>query len=341
MKKIITLLLAVAIVFSMATTNFNVNAEIQNFYDMETMDPVGIGAEVARKTVDGETVFSGANIAYRYYSLGFDILPAIKAALGDEEEVEVTLAFEIHTKWAEGFEGRRTSAKPIMRVRGGSVANGDADAWNSAYEDALDGSDAIFKTTDGVNIIGRITTKRVALNDEGWSLFTLDLYLTKAQIECAMTSNWTFCFDEMNGAHQPKSSETKDGKLILFEEVLIKNIGIYYTEEYVAANTTPEPEATATPIPTATPEPENNDGDAVEPTATATPVTKPTATAANDNINDNTNKNEGDDDKAGLPWIWIAIGAVVVVGAVVAVVVITSKKAKAKDKEETVDTPEE
>ncbi|MBR2860466.1 MAG: hypothetical protein IKB86_01335 [Clostridia bacterium] len=349
MKKIITLILAVALVFSMATASFSVNAEaeLKNFFDMEAITPVGIGGgEAAKKEVDGETVYSNTKIDYRWCSMGFDILPALKDALGDDDFVEVTLVFQIKTDWTDEFAGHKTSCKPLLRAFGVSNVS-DSDAWNSAYEDALDGAEAVFNTTDGKNVLCTVSTKRIPLNDEGWTTYTVDLYYEKAQLECAMTPQWIFCIDEMNGAHQPSGKEAPKGKLVMFDEVLFKDVAIYYTEDYLASVGTPTPEPT--PVPTATPEPEDdpivdegtndgtNDGTVAEPTAT--PTARPTATPTDEA--DNKDDEQKDEEAADLTWLWIAIAAVVVVGAVVAVVVVLNKKKAAGAEDAADETPEE
>ena len=347
MKKIITLILAVALVFSMATASFSVNAEaeLKNFFDMEAITPVGIGGgEAAKKEVDGETVYSNTKIDYRWCSMGFDILPALKAALGDDEDVEVTLVFQIKTDWTDAFAGHKTSCKPLLRAFGCTDISAD---WDSKYEDALGDAEAVFHCSDAKNVIGQVSTKRVPLNDEGWTTYTVDLYYEKAQLECAETPQWIFCVDEMNGAHQPSGTEAPKGKLVMFDEVLFKDIAIYYTEDYLASVGTPTPEPT--PVPTATPEPEDdpivdegtndgtNDGTVAEPTATPTakPTAKPTAEA------DNKDDEQKDEEKTDLTWLWIAIAAVVVVGAVVAVVVVLNKKKAAGAEDAADETTEE
>ena len=350
MKKIITLILAVALVFSMATASFSVNAEaeLKNFFDMDAVAPVSVGgAEVSSKTVDGETVYSATKIDYRWCSMGFNILPALMEALGDDDEIEVTLVFQVKTDWTEAFAGHKTSCGPTLRAMGVTVPNADGDQWMSDYEDALGGAEAVFRCDDGKNILGAVSTKRVPLNDEAWTTYAVDFYFERAQLECTMTPNWTFCFHEMNGAHQPNGTEAPKGKLVMFDEFMIKGIGVYYTEDYLASVGTPTPEPT--PVPTATPEPEDdpivdegtndgtNDGTVAEPTAT--PTARPTATPTDEA--DNKDDEQKDEEAADLTWLWIAIAAVVVVGAVVAVVVVLNKKKAAGAEDAADETTEE
>ena len=284
MKKIITLVLVVALVFSLATANFSVQGEMKNFFDMENITPVGIAdAEVTRKTVDGETVYSATRINYRWCSLGFDILPAFKEALADDDFIEVAFTFEIKVDWTQAFAGHLTSAKPLLRAHGVSNVS-DADAWNAAYEASLDGSEAVFNCSDGRNVIAGLPIPRVPLNEEEWITYTIFFYLERAQIQCDMTPQWIFCLDEMNGAHQPTGAESPKGKLIMFEEVLFRNIGVYYTDDYLAAIGTPNPTPISTPIATSTPKatstPIATPISKATPTPKATPIPKATPTPA-------------------------------------------------------------
>ncbi|MBR2861632.1 MAG: hypothetical protein IKB86_07320 [Clostridia bacterium] len=339
MKKIITLLLVVALVFGLATANFSVNAEPKNFFNLKETAPIGVaGGVVAEDTADGEKVYSLSGINYKWCSMGFDVLPALKTALGNDDFIEATLAFKVKADFTDKFAGHKLSVKLIMRSLAATGVS-DIDGWNSSYEDSLNGAEAVFGNYDGKNIIAYPTTKRVQISDSEWQEYTVDFYFEKSQINSGLTPDWIVCFDDMNGGHPPTSDEQENGQLIIYDKLMIKDIGLYYTEDYLAAIGTPTPEPT--PVPTATPEPDTDtdtdapagdegDADTVEPTAK--PTAKPTAEA--DESKDDEQK---DEEKADLTWLWIVLGAV----AVAVVVIVVTKKKAAPDAEATEEKIEE
>ncbi|MBR2861631.1 MAG: hypothetical protein IKB86_07315 [Clostridia bacterium] len=337
MKKFITLLLAIALIFSMAIATVSAEAAPKNYFDMETAATKTVGSgKIAVEEVDGEKVYAFTNLEYRWDSGAIDIHPAVQEAIGDEEYVELTLVFKIKTVFTTDFEGHKTSCIASLRcLTAPDKALGD-DEWNSQYEDDIEGCEALFEKFNG-NLQYNLSTKRVPINDEDWTEYTVDMYFEKAVVDSEMTPDWSLCLDQTNGAHQPTSTEAPKGKLVMFDKILIKDVGVYQTEEWLAANP-PEDAATPTLTPdTDAPADDEGEGDTVEPTATPTvkptATSKPVATATPD-----TNEPADDDnqDDSNLTWLWIAIAAVVVAGAAVAVVVILKKK-KATANEDSAD----
>ncbi len=314
MKRIATLLLAIALVFGAFSANLNVCAETEpyNYFDMEAISPRPVapckGTRVFRTKVEGESAYSVTGINFRYNSLGFDILPAVKQALGTKDYARITVSFEIKADWTDEFAGHTATCKPILRCMGprGTVYN--ASIWNEEYKNALVGSTPIFADTDGKNIIGSASKKRVLLSDSVWVTFSTDMLVDRQQVYCSMTPDWTFCFDEMNGAHQPTEKETDSiGQLKIFDSVTVKNVSVCLSVN----------QSTPTPKPTAVP--------TVKPTAKITPAAE-APTQAPDN---NPLKDDSDNSIILFTVIGTVIGAIV--GASVSVIAVMNKKKKQKE----------
>lgn len=311
MKKIIALLLTAALIFGIIIIGFSIHgkAEEYNYFDMDAIEPRPVapckGTRVYRKSVDGESAYAVTGINYRYNSVGFDILPAVKAALGDKSYARITISFQIKADWTEEFTGHSTTCKAILRCMnpGGSVYN--AELWNSSYKNSLILSDPIFNNYDGQNVIGYFTNKRVLLTDNTWVTYSVDMLVERTQVYSNMTPDWTFCFDEMNGSHQPTEKEKdSQGLLKIFDEVLIKNVSICLSEN----------QTTPTPAPTQKP--------------TEKPTAKPTATVTEAPTNEQ--NDDSNNETFNLIWICAIVGAVV--GASIGVVRNIVKK-KAPDGE--------
>ena len=325
MKKLLTVLLTVALLFSMASFNVSAEAEIKNYMSKNipwSYEFLAKGTNVAKSTENGETVYSFNGILNRYTSPHFNILPALKAAMGDADEAEITIAFDVRMKFTDAVDETFTSSCNVdVRAINADKSYPTPDEWTNAYEDSLGDSEALFNKS-GNNVLWYPNVARIPLKNTGeWYTVVIDMYFDREQLYNAVTGDtWLLGFDTLGGLHQvtPEEIQAK------YDSYQLKNIGVYLTEEYLDANATPEPTPEPTPVPTPTPVATPT------PDATATPDasqngttdSKPTATAPADSNDDSV-------EDAGLPWLWIAVGAVVVVGGIVAVVVIVSKKKKA------------
>ena len=84
----------------------------------------------AVSVTDTGAVMSG--LANSWDSVGCDILPALKKALGDDERVYLSLSVEVTATMKAGSEGDTLTARVLMRGTDTRSDLGDS-AWNSAY----------------------------------------------------------------------------------------------------------------------------------------------------------------------------------------------------------------
>ena len=89
----------------------------------------------AVSVTDTGAVMSG--LANSWDSVGCDILPALKKALGDDERVYLSLSVEVTATMKAGSEGDTLTTRVLMRGTDTRSDLGDS-AWNSAYADALE-----------------------------------------------------------------------------------------------------------------------------------------------------------------------------------------------------------
>ncbi len=306
MKKFLTLLLALAIVFAMAIPTLA--APVNHAKDAEWV----VGPNVDEVTVANGVATATSSKWYEWSSPLVDVLPALKAALGNGDEVTVTISLEVRATAVAGSEGISGTARLLFRGVNGlpELAGGDnQDAWNEAYYEALDG-EAPFFNNDGGNIIQYAGTM-AEIKDSDWALVTTTITLYAAQINNDCVTAWNLCLD--------KNSVYKDLQSLQF-----RNLSVIVAE--------PEAEPTEAPAdPTEAPaNPTEAPADATA-TATATATTAPTATAtATATSGATATEAPANDDNGGSPAILIAaiIAAVVIAGCVVAVIVIKKKKAK-------------
>jgi hypothetical protein len=89
-----------------------------------------------------------SNVSNAWDSAGCDILPALKAALGDGDSVTVKLSFELELRTKAGKESTPVNVRPLLRGSGSSSAATDA-AWNSEYANSLGGDSTLFFRAGG------------------------------------------------------------------------------------------------------------------------------------------------------------------------------------------------
>ncbi len=164
MKKIITILLAMVLVFSLFA--ISASAENENYAKNLKWKQL-INASVS----ESDGVYTVTGITQPYHSPGMNVLPALnemlKASDGDDE-ITVTFSFEARVKFTAKNEGETLSARILFRgVNGieGVNPGEDADEWNGQYVDSLDGEDALFESDPGGNIMYTIGSGEMVDND--------------------------------------------------------------------------------------------------------------------------------------------------------------------------------
>ena len=212
MKRIGAFLIAFILVASAFVGLIPVSAE-------ENTEPVNFAAELAwNKVVGTPTVAktdTGAimkNLANSWDSAGVDILPALKTALGDADSVTLTFSVQIKATMKSGSEGAMLTARPL--VRGTSTSGGLMDgAWNNRYADSIGDDPAVFAMSGG-NIMGFMGSE-FTLSHNTWYTHTMDMKLTRGQIESNMLSEWYFCIDTLGGMNLSRVESVEFKGLIL------------------------------------------------------------------------------------------------------------------------------
>ena len=165
-----------------------------------------VGSPSVTKTDTGAVMTGLAN---SWDSAGVDILPALKAAMGDEDGVMVTLSVSLKATMKAGGEKQSVQARPLIRGTNTKGGLGD-DAWNSLYAESIGGDYPLFGMFGG-NVMSLIGDT-LALAHGEWVTYTTTLELTRKQVECDILTEWIFCVDNLGGMDltQVDSIEFKD-----------------------------------------------------------------------------------------------------------------------------------
>jgi hypothetical protein len=169
----------------------------------------------AVSVTDTGAVMSG--LANSWDSVGCNILPALKKALGDDERVYLSLSVEVTATMKAGSEGDTLTARVLMRGTDTRSDLGDS-AWNSAYADALGWDPSLFFKQGG-NVMSYLNGG-LSLKHGKAVVYTTTLELTKNQIECGILTEWIFCVDNLGGMNMSN-----------VESVAFKNLTIVKTEK--------------------------------------------------------------------------------------------------------------
>ena len=210
MKKLLIILLAIAIVFSTCAV---ASAEVENF----AKDAKWIkGHAGSIKEKDG--VYSATGINAAYQSPFIDILPAVKTALGTDSEIELVIQFKISATFTEDNEGETVSAQTL--IRGGNIDTDTVSDWNTSYSEAIDG-ETFFKSDNGGNIM-KYVGQGISFGDDEWTTVTIELSLTDTIVNCDMVKNWYFCIDSLNPSNIIKSINFKDFIVAEYDDSLFE-----------------------------------------------------------------------------------------------------------------------
>ena len=185
MKKLLTLVLTIVLVFSMSAMIVSAD-DVKNFAE---------GAKWTKGHSGGVTekdgAFKATGIDQPYKSPFVDILPAIKEALGTETEAELIIRFMIRADFKNGNEGEQLTAKPLLR--GGNIAAEEVSDWNASFSEATEG-DNFFKSDAGGNIMHIFPTS-LSFTDEEWTPVIVELTVSDTVVNCDLVKNWNLCID--------------------------------------------------------------------------------------------------------------------------------------------------
>ena len=212
MKQIAAWLLSLALLATAAVGLIPVAAEGADASENPAADLVWdkiVGTPAVTKTETG-AVMSG--LANSWDSAGVDILPALKKALGDKDNVTLILSVDMMATMKTGSEGATLTARPL--VRGTSTRAGLADAaWNSQYAATLGDDPALFAMYGG-NVMG-FMGDQLSLPHGTWHTYTFTLELTRKQVESNLLREWIFCVDSLGGVSLSKVDHVEFKNLTL------------------------------------------------------------------------------------------------------------------------------
>ena len=244
MKKLFAIVLTLALAASMLCVV--AHAEAKNYVTHQWNADIFPGA--IKLNDDGTAEYSKINAGW--FGPTLDVYEDLVTMMGDKTEMDITIKFAIKVRFKAGHEDSETTFNALIRgYAPQSLLDtlADKDDWNDAYAESLDGDDAVFSSNSG-NILTYLPEQSVTVNDTEWTDYETSLVLTKGNLNPKYFENMRMTFDTIN-----------DYELI--DAIIIKDFGIYLTEEIEADKPTPEPtaeptathEATATPAPTEAP----------------------------------------------------------------------------------------
>lgn len=297
MKKFLTAALACCIAVSALC--LGVNAQGKNYLSAEWGG--GLDASVEKKE-DG--VYKITNLKNPWSSPFLPALSSIKEAIKNEESIVVT--FWIRALYLEDSGATETGIAVLFR--GSPNGTQGDEAWQEAYDTALDGEDAQFTCKDS-NVM--FYGPRLTLSEEEWTLVEWTIPVTQKQADCDLIQEWNLCIDNISNNSSIAAIEIKD-------------TGIYCESDYVSQSEpeeTPEPEEPEQPDEEATPTPtmKNVFG---ETTPTPTVAAEATATVEATEVPNDTKGGNS------LWWVWVIVAVVVVAGGGAAVYFFVIKKKK-------------
>lgn len=210
MKKLLTLLLALTLVFIMAIPVF---AEPENFLTNPQWTKGTAGSVTYSDGVAKATGFTA-----KYSAPDIDILPAIKAALDGNDEVEIAIIFDARVNFKAGATEKSTNAQMLLRGTSGIAGvspKEDPDTWYEEYDEALDGEDRVFTLSNG-NIL-KYLSDPITITDE-WTTFSQVQTFYAAQVDNTCVIKWRFTLDRFTTFDQFDSLEIRNFQVVLAED---------------------------------------------------------------------------------------------------------------------------
>lgn len=210
MKRIVLLLLIIAILMPMGLT-VAANSKDVNYARGLKWDKK-VGGPTVVMTEDGAIM---SDINYPWDSVGCDILPALKDALGEKESVTVKLTVEIKAALKDGNQSGGVCLHPLIRGSGSYAATGDAD-WNREYESTL-GGDAPLFSMSGSNIMMSLSSEILSIPSGAWVTYEKVMKLTHNQVMCPILSEWMLCVDGIEPTGGLESVEMRNLSICIEE----------------------------------------------------------------------------------------------------------------------------
>lgn len=340
MKKIITLLSALALTAVLVCTP--VFAEGENYVTNQTWQKFLLAGNLTKLTEDGQDYYHAEGINAAYNTPGIDILPALKAALGDESDADIELKLDVRII----FNGDQTETTTGVCVRAKQKDGVKEADFVADFKDNYEG--AFIKNTSGTNLIGRLATDEEVGSE--WKTLTFNFSIEESDFTFDGFGSWMLCLDRLVAADSGSDSYEKGVKAVDLRNVVVTIGGAQEEEPDDEEPTGGENEGTVSTAPTPIPTAKND-------TPTPTPVTintpynfnKYPQTLVNGKVygeEDTVNGTEatptsnaggtvGTEENGSNGWVLYAvIGGIVVIVAAAVVTVIVLKKKKSVGGEE-------
>ncbi len=258
-------------------------------------------------TFNDQPMYSMTGWKTAYGSPFLDILPAVKSAMGEEDEINVYIVFDARVLNYKGLEGTEHGFGIKIRPKTTDLTKELED-----FEENYLGSTFKHHNSGDVRLTLLASDKEYITED--WQRFEFIYTFSAEDVEDGLWEAWNLCFDNVN------SFKTLGA-------IQIKNMGVFYGDDYEPINID-EP---ATDVPeTSTP--------AEKPQGSEDPVVihKPigggkyqiTFTESVDTVVEGLVDNNGGN---GTIWIIVAVAAVVVLAGVAVGIVTVAKKKNAKE----------
>lgn len=296
MKKYVSI--ALTLVLALCLLSLGVNAQAEN--KLTTSWTSGLAAAVEEKNdADGTKYVSATGIDGAWKSPFINVYDAVKAIVGNEEEVEVMFTFEMRVQYSDAdAAGTPITARVIIRPSGLSAGIKDKDTFAETY-----GNESGMFKNDGGNVMGYFDTSMSTIETtEEWTIFECPALISKSDLNDSFWTGWDLCVDMIS-------------EVEILSALEFRNAGVYLYDDYEPAIPVPTEEP-VTEEPTEIPAPT----EAANTPVGIKPTTVPSATAAG------TVNGEAEDGGSMTTIIIVCVVAAVVVIAVVVGIVVAKKK---------------
>ncbi len=129
-------------------------------------------------------------------SVGCNILPAVKTAMGEGNSIRLALSVEVTATMKAGSEGGTLSARVLMRGTDTKGNLGDND-WNDQYANSIGGAFPFFEKHGG-NVMSYFDVP-LTLKHGQTVVYETTLELKKEHLNSDMVSEWILCVDNLGG----------------------------------------------------------------------------------------------------------------------------------------------
>ena len=207
----LTLLLTTVITVLPVTVNaVGATAESVNYAEGEAWSK-WVGTPTVTLTENGAVM---TNLHNSWDSVGIDLLPIFKSAMGEEDQITVKLSVNVRATLRAGQESGAVQIRPLIRGTGTEASNTAAN-WFTAYADSIQGDYPLFEKAAG-NIMMNISHSMAFTHNE-WQTFETTLNLTRNQLHSHMISEWIFCVDGVSPLSALQSVELADLSVTVVE----------------------------------------------------------------------------------------------------------------------------